>query len=67
MIDITEKIYSKVKSSIDTWSEADIYAISFFVIFIAIFINTPCQIQGYRLVVIYHKNGKKSIPKVIIP
>ncbi len=31
MIDITEKIYSKVKSSIDTWSEADIYAISFFV------------------------------------
>ena len=31
MINITEKIYSKVKSIMDTWSEADIYAISFFV------------------------------------
>ena len=30
MINITEKIYSKVKSIMDTWSEADIYAISFF-------------------------------------
>ena len=31
MINITEKIYSKVKAIMDTWSEADIYAISFFV------------------------------------
>ena len=31
MINIIEKIYSKVKSIMDTWSEADIYAISFFV------------------------------------
>jgi len=31
MINITERIYSKVKSIIDTWTEADIYAISFFV------------------------------------
>ena len=31
MINIAEKIYSKVKSIMDTWSEADIYAISFFV------------------------------------
>lgn len=31
MIDITEKIYEKVKSIIDIWSEDDIYAISFFV------------------------------------
>ena len=31
MIDITEKIYEKVKSIIETWSEDDIYAISFFV------------------------------------
>ena len=31
MIYITEKIYSKVKSIMDTWSESDIYAISFFV------------------------------------
>ena len=31
MINITEKIYSKVKSIMDTWPEADIYAISFFV------------------------------------
>ena len=31
MINITEKIYLKVKSIMDTWSEADIYAISFFV------------------------------------
>ena len=31
MIDITEKIYSKVKSIMQTWSESDIYAISFFV------------------------------------
>ena len=31
MINIVEKIYSKVKSIMDTWSEADIYAISFFV------------------------------------
>ena len=31
MINMTEKIYSKVKSIMDSWSEADIYAISFFV------------------------------------
>ncbi|MBE6880844.1 MAG: hypothetical protein E7490_08445 [Ruminococcaceae bacterium] len=31
MIDITEKMYEKVKSIIETWSEDDIYAISFFV------------------------------------
>lgn len=31
MVNITEKIYTKVKSIIDTWSEPDIYAISFFV------------------------------------
>ena len=31
MINITEIIYSKVKSIIDTWTEADVYAISFFV------------------------------------
>ena len=31
MINITEKMYSKVKSIMDTWSEDDIYAISFFV------------------------------------
>ena len=31
MINITEKIYSKVKSIMDVWSEPDIYAISFFV------------------------------------
>ena len=31
MINITEKIYSKVKSVMETWSESDIYAISFFV------------------------------------
>lgn len=31
MINITEKIYSKIKSIMDTWSEPDIYAISFFV------------------------------------
>lgn len=31
MINITEKVYTKVKSIIDTWSEPDIYAISFFV------------------------------------
>lgn len=31
MINIAEKIYAKVKSIIDTWSEPDIYAISFFV------------------------------------
>ncbi len=31
MIDITEKMYSKVKSVMETWSESDIYAISFFV------------------------------------
>jgi len=31
MINISEKIYSKVKSIMDTWSESDIYAISFFV------------------------------------
>lgn len=31
MINITEKIYSKIKSIISTWSEPDIYAISFFV------------------------------------
>ena len=31
MINFTEKIYSKVKSIMDTWSKADIYAISFFV------------------------------------
>ena len=31
MINITEKIYSKVESVMETWSESDIYAISFFV------------------------------------
>ncbi len=31
MINITEKIYSMVKSIMDTWSESEIYAISFFV------------------------------------
>ena len=31
MINITKKMYSKVKSIMDTWSESDIYAISFFV------------------------------------
>lgn len=31
MINITEKIYTIVKAIIDTWSEPDIYAISFFV------------------------------------
>ena len=31
MISITKKMYSKVKSIMDTWSESDIYAISFFV------------------------------------
>ena len=31
MVNITEKIYTKVKSIIDTWSDPDIYAISFFV------------------------------------
>ncbi len=31
MIKITDIIYSKVKSIIDSWSEEDIYAISFFV------------------------------------
>lgn len=31
MIDITEKIYTRIRSVIDTWSEPDIYAISFFV------------------------------------
>ncbi len=31
MINITEKIYSKVKSVMEAWSESDIYAISFFV------------------------------------
>ncbi len=31
MIDITEKIYEKVKSIMDTWSEEGLYAISFFV------------------------------------
>lgn len=31
MIQITEKMYEKVKSIIETWSEDDIYAISFFV------------------------------------
>ncbi len=31
MINITEKIYSKVKSIMDMWLEPDIYAISFFV------------------------------------
>lgn len=31
MIDIAEKMYEKVKSIIETWSEDDIYAISFFV------------------------------------
>ena len=31
MIDITGKIYSKVKAIMDTWSEPSIYAISFFV------------------------------------
>ncbi|MBE6639007.1 MAG: hypothetical protein E7616_06090 [Ruminococcaceae bacterium] len=31
MIDITGKIYEKIKSIMDAWSEPDIYAISFFV------------------------------------
>ena len=31
MTDISNKIYSRVKSIIDTWNEPDIYAISFFV------------------------------------
>ena len=31
MINITENMYEKVKSIMDTWSEPDIYAISFFV------------------------------------
>ena len=31
MIKITEKIYAKVKSIMDSWSEPDMYAISFFV------------------------------------
>ena len=31
MINIAEKMYEKVKSIIETWSEDDIYAISFFV------------------------------------
>ena len=31
MINITENIYSKVKSVMEAWSETDIYAISFFV------------------------------------
>ena len=31
MINITEKIYAKAKAIIETWSEPDIYAISFFV------------------------------------
>ena len=31
MINITEKIYSKVESVMEAWSESDIYAISFFV------------------------------------
>ncbi len=31
MINITEKIYSKVKSVMEAWLESDIYAISFFV------------------------------------
>lgn len=31
MINIVEKIYSRVKSIMDTWSEDNIYAISFFV------------------------------------
>ncbi len=31
MINLTEKIYSKIKATMDSWSESDIYAISFFV------------------------------------
>lgn len=31
MINITEKLYTKIKSVIDTWHKKDIYAISFFV------------------------------------
>ncbi len=42
MIDMTEKIYEKVKSVMDTWSEADIYAISFFV-----YANGANEYEGY--------------------
>ena len=42
MIDITEKIYEKVKSIMDTWSEEDIYAISFFV-----YANEAYEYGGY--------------------
>lgn len=43
MTKIAEKLYSKVKSVIDTWSEDDIYAISFFV-----YSNESYEYNGFR-------------------
>ncbi len=33
MVNISERIYSKIKSTMDLWSDDDIYAISFFCLF----------------------------------
>lgn len=43
MIDITDKIYRRVKAIIDTWNEPDIYAISFFV-----YSNEAYEYKGFR-------------------
>ncbi len=48
MTNIIEKIYTKVKSIIDTWSEADIYAISFFV-----YSNEEYQYKGFSNVSLF--------------
>ena len=43
MTNISEELYLKIKSSIDTWCEDDIYAISFFV-----YSNESYEYKGFR-------------------